>query len=51
MLAADDVFRASAYIFLALIPFVWLARPVRQNRAAPASTAAPAAADAAAGAH
>ena len=29
MLAANDVFRASALIFLLLIPFVWLARPQR----------------------
>ena len=26
--AADDVFLASAWLFLALIPLVWLARPV-----------------------
>ncbi|OUM01219.1 DHA2 family efflux MFS transporter permease subunit [Variovorax sp. JS1663] len=41
MLAANDVFYASAVLFLLLIPFVWLARPVRS----------PGAADAAAGAH
>ena len=29
MLAANDVFYASALIFLLLIPFVWLARPLR----------------------
>jgi DHA2 family multidrug resistance protein len=29
MLAADDVFYASAMIFLLLIPVVWLARPQR----------------------
>jgi MFS transporter, DHA2 family, multidrug resistance protein len=40
MLAANDVFYASAIIFLLLIPFVWLSRPIRA-----------AAADAAAGAH
>jgi DHA2 family multidrug resistance protein len=42
MLSANDVFFASALLFLALIGVVWLARPVRS--AAPAS-------DAAAGAH
>ncbi|GAA4333020.1 DHA2 family efflux MFS transporter permease subunit [Variovorax defluvii] len=41
MLAANDVFYASAVLFLLLIPFVWLAKPVRS----------PGAADAAAGAH
>ena len=41
MLAANDVFYASAVLFLLLIPFVWLAKP---TRAAGAS-------DAAAGAH
>jgi DHA2 family multidrug resistance protein len=51
MLAADDVFRASAYIFLALIPFVWLARPIRQGRSTASAPAGSAAADAAAGAH
>lgn len=42
MLAADDVFYASAIIFLMLIPLVWLARPVKAGSAG---------ADAAAGAH
>ncbi len=42
MLSANDVFFASALLFLALIAVVWLARPVK---------AAPAASDAAAGAH
>ena len=41
MLAANDVFYASAVIFMLLIPMIWLARPV------PAAGAA----DAAAGAH
>ena len=43
MLAADDVFMASAAIFLTLIPLVWLAK--KQN------TVGSGAADAAAGAH
>lgn len=42
-LAANDVFYASALIFVALIPLVWLSRP--------AKTGGGAAADAAAGAH
>ena len=42
MLSANDVFFVSALLFLALIAVVWLARPVK---------AAPAASDAAAGAH
>jgi MFS transporter, DHA2 family, multidrug resistance protein len=42
MLAANDVFFASALIFMALIPFVWLSRPKQGGAAA---------ADAAAGAH
>jgi len=42
MLSANDVFYASALLFLALIAVVWLARPVR---------GAPQAKDAAAGAH
>jgi DHA2 family multidrug resistance protein len=41
MLAANDVFYASAVLFLLLIPFVWLSRPTRSAGAA----------DAAAGAH
>ncbi|MGK6307108.1 DHA2 family efflux MFS transporter permease subunit [Variovorax sp. DT-64] len=41
MLAANDVFYASAVLFLLLIPFVWLAKPARSG----------AASDAAAGAH
>ncbi len=47
MLAADDVFFGSALIFLTLIPFVWLARPIRTKPAAGGNSAA----DAAAGAH
>ena len=41
MLAANDVFYASAVLFLLLIPFVWLAKPARGTGAS----------DAAAGAH
>jgi DHA2 family multidrug resistance protein len=41
MLAANDIFYASAVLFLLLIPFVWISRP----------TATPGGADAAAGAH
>ena len=44
MMAANDVFFGSALIFMCLIPFVWLARPIR----GPAGAGA---ADAAAGAH
>ncbi|MDE2400429.1 MAG: DHA2 family efflux MFS transporter permease subunit [Burkholderiales bacterium] len=33
--AADDVFLGSAWMFLALIPLVWLARPVRLGGVAP----------------
>ena len=43
MLAANDVFYASALMFLALIPLIWLSHPKR--------AAGPGAADAAAGAH
>jgi DHA2 family multidrug resistance protein len=46
MLAANDVFLASALIFLLLIPCVWVAQPHRMGKAAGAGTA-----DAAAGAH
>jgi DHA2 family multidrug resistance protein len=46
MLAADDVFFGSALIFLLLIPFVWLVRPIRV-----ASGGKSAAAEAAAAAH
>jgi DHA2 family multidrug resistance protein len=46
MLAANDMFYGSAMIFLALIPMVWLSRPVRAG----ATRGAPGA-DAAAGAH
>jgi DHA2 family multidrug resistance protein len=42
MLSANDVFYVSAWLFLALIAVVWLARPV---------STAPTAKDAAAGAH
>ena len=43
MLAANDVFYASALMFLALIPLIWLSHPKR--------AAGPGAVDAAAGAH
>ena len=43
MLAANDIFFASALLFLVLIPLVWLSRPQR--------SAAGSGADAAAGAH
>jgi DHA2 family multidrug resistance protein len=46
MLAANDVFLGSAFIFLLLIPFVWLARPIKARTSAAAPSA-----DAAAGAH
>ncbi len=47
MLAANDVFYASALMFLMLIPVVWLSRPKK-----PGTTPnSPAAADASAGAH
>ncbi len=46
MLAANDVFYASAFIFLLLIPFVWLSRPLLS-----AAGAGGAGADAAAAAH
>ncbi|APW43290.1 DHA2 family efflux MFS transporter permease subunit [Rhodoferax saidenbachensis] len=46
MLAVNDVFYASAIIFLMLIPLVWLSRPKRMGGAGAAG-----AADAAAGAH
>jgi DHA2 family multidrug resistance protein len=42
MLSANDVFYVSAWLFIALIAVVWLARPVR---------GAPPAGNAAAGAH
>ncbi len=42
MLAANDIFYASAVLFLLLIPLVWLAHPVRASAGS---------ADAAAGAH
>ena len=38
MLAANDVFYASALIFLLLIPFVWLARPLRGGAGAGGTT-------------
>ena len=47
MLAANDVFFGSALIFLTLIPFVWLSRPIRS---APSKGGANSAADAAAAA-
>jgi DHA2 family multidrug resistance protein len=40
MLAANDVFRASAVIFLLLIPFVWLSRPQRMVDGAAAGAGA-----------
>jgi len=40
MLAANDVFYASALIFLALIPFVWLSRPQRNSATADAGAGA-----------
>ena len=40
MLAANDVFYASALIFLALIPFVWLSHPQRNSDAAGAAAGA-----------
>ncbi len=40
MLAADDVFWASAMIFLALIPMVWLSRPIRTARSSPVDAGA-----------
>ena len=46
MLAANDVFYASAFIFLLLIPFVWLSRPLPSTAGGGAASA-----DAAAGAH
>jgi DHA2 family multidrug resistance protein len=46
MLAANDIFFGSALIFLLLIPFVWLSRPIRAGNAGGAAKA-----DAAAGAH
>ena len=52
MLAANDVFYASALIFIALIPVIWLAKPHRAPAHGPAKGApGNAAADAAAAAH
>ncbi len=34
MLGANDLFRVSAWLFLLLIPVIWLARPVRATKAA-----------------
>ena len=42
MLAANDIFYASAVLFLLLIPLVWLAHPTKASAGS---------ADAAAGAH
>ena len=36
MLSANDIFYASAFIFLLLIGVVWLARPVKAAGAGPA---------------
>ncbi len=49
MLAANDIFLGSALIFLLLIPFVWVSRPIRAGRITGGAPSA--AADAAAGAH
>ncbi len=40
MLAADDVFMASAIIFLLLIPMVWLSHPMQNQKAGAAGGAA-----------
>jgi DHA2 family multidrug resistance protein len=40
MLSADDIFYASAALFIALILVIWLARPARQSGAAAAAAAA-----------
>ena len=40
MLGADDLFRASAILFLLLIPVIWLARPMRSAKPAPADASA-----------
>ena len=40
MLGANDLFRASAILFLLLIPVIWLARPVRSAKPAPADASA-----------
>ncbi len=48
MLAANDVFHASAIIFLLLIPLVWLSRPARKTAAGAPGDAEAAAAAAAA---
>ena len=39
MLSANDIFYASALLFIALIPVVWLARPVKASKAAAAAAA------------
>ena len=40
MLGANDLFRASAILFLLLIPVIWLARPVRSAKPAPVEASA-----------
>lgn len=39
MLAADELFRLSAWLFVLLIPIVWLARPGRSHGAAEVTAA------------
>jgi DHA2 family multidrug resistance protein len=53
MLASNDIFGGSALIFMLLIPTIWFAERLRPPVAAAqaAKAPAPAAADAAAGAH
>jgi len=38
-MAADDIFLASAFIFLLLIPIIWLAKPMQPPQGAPAAKA------------
>jgi DHA2 family multidrug resistance protein len=40
VLGANDLFRASAWLFLLLIPVIWLARPVRAGKPAAAEASA-----------
>jgi MFS transporter, DHA2 family, multidrug resistance protein len=40
MVSADDIFYASALLFLALIAVIWLARPVRASKPSPDAAAA-----------
>ena len=39
MLSANDIFYASALLFIVMIPVVWLARPVKASKAAAAAAA------------